>query len=374
MNDLQLTKPSGPVTLKSLLAKPDYQARFKEVLGEKAQQFCTSLINVGNTMLDCDPHSIIQSSMIAAALDLPIDKNLGFSWIVPYKRNDEKLAQFQIGYKGFVQLALRSGQYKRMNARSVNAEVFVKWDEVGEPVLDWEKMDESKPVAGYVFAFQLVNGFTKVCYWPKKRIEEHAKRYSQAYRKGYESPWKSNFDGMALKTVVKNELAKWGILSIQMQEAATKDQAVVEVDGTVTFADNAETAPQPAGFIAAQETPKSKKKESAPVVEVAQVVTAEVVEEKTAPVENAPADKSLEEIVDGENFEERAEILALRKAMSQHEITEASVIAFCRARGLLKEGSPETASLKDIQESKVSPLTKNILAAGDTMKKIRESK
>lgn len=372
MNDLQLTKPSSAVTLKSLLAKPDYQARFKEVLGEKAQQFCTSLINVGNTMQDCDPHSIIQSSMIAAALDLPIDKNLGFSWIVPYKRGDEKLAQFQIGYKGFVQLALRSGQYKRMNARSVNKEVFVRWDEVGEPVLDWEKLDESEPVAGYVFAFQLVNGFTKVCYWPKKRIEEHAKRYSQAYRKGYDSPWKSNFDGMALKTVVKNELAKWGILSIQMQEAATKDQAVVEVDGTVSFADNAETQQQPAGFIAAESVKATPKKKAAAVVEVEPVEVVPIAAgiESQAIQEAQENAKSFEEIVDGES----PEIVTLRDAMKQHEITEGAVIAFCRDRGLLKEGSPEVSGLKDIQTAKVSPLTKNILAGGDTMNKIKAAK
>jgi len=233
------TKPAaGPVTLRSLISSPAYQARFKEVLGEKAQQFCTSIINVGNTMQDVEPNSIIQSAMIAAALDLPVDKNLGFAWIVPYKKGGEKYAQFQMGFKGYIQLGLRTGQYKRMNARAINAEAFGGYDEVGEPVIDWSKVDESKPVVGYVFAFSLVNGFAKVAYWPKSRVEEHAKRYSQSFRGGYESPWKTHFDEMALKTVIKNELARWGILSIQMQEAMSKDQAVIDVEGKVTYVDN----------------------------------------------------------------------------------------------------------------------------------------
>ena len=245
---IEKSKPA-PVTLRSLVSQPAYQARFKEVLGEKAQQFCTSLLNVGNTMADVDPNSIIQSAMVSAALDLPIDKNLGFAWIVPFKKGSQKFAQFQMGFKGYIQLGLRSGQYKRLNARAVNAEVFEKWDEVGEPILNFDKIDESKPVVGYMFGFQLVNGFTKLCYWPKSRIEAHAKRYSQSFRGGYESPWKTHFDEMALKTVIKNELSRWGIMSIQMQEALSKDQAVIDVEGVASYPDNesavAFTEPKP---------------------------------------------------------------------------------------------------------------------------------
>lgn len=235
----QAGKSAAPATLRALIQSPAYQSRFKEVLGEKAQQFCTSLINVGQTMQDVEPTSIVQSAMIAAALDLPVDKNLGFAWIVPFKKGGgPKLAQFQMGFKGYIQLGLRSGQYKRMNARAINAEAMKGYDEVGEPIIEWDKVDESKPVIGYVFAFALVNGFSKVAYWPKTRVEEHAKRYSQSFRGGYDSPWKSHFDEMALKTVIKNELSRWGIMSIQMQQAIAKDQAVINVEGEVTFPDN----------------------------------------------------------------------------------------------------------------------------------------
>lgn len=243
MSTTQSVAKSEAVTVRSLVAKPEFQNRFKELLGQKSQQFCTSLINVGNSMADVEPYSVIQSAMIAAALDLPIDKNLGFAWIVAYKKGGVKYAQFQMGYKGYIQLGLRSGQYKKLNARAVNEEAVGGFDEVGEPVIDWSKLDESKPAAGYVFAFQLVNGFTKVAYWPKTRVEEHAKRYSQSYKGGYESPWKTHFDEMALKSVIKNELSRWGILSIQMQEALVKDQAVIDVEGSVTYPDN-EATPQ----------------------------------------------------------------------------------------------------------------------------------
>ena len=175
--------------------------------------------------------------MTAAALDLPVNKNLGFAWIVPYGGRDGKVAQFQMGWKGFVQLALRTSLYQRMNAKPINAEAFGGYDDVGEPKIIWENIDETKEAIGYVFAWKLTNGFTKVCYWPKSKVEGHAKRYSKAYQKGYDSPWKTHFDEMALKTVVKNELSRWGILSIQLERALKSDQATIKEDGEPDFID-----------------------------------------------------------------------------------------------------------------------------------------
>jgi len=230
-------------TLASLLRQPNYANRFKEVLGDRAGQFVSSILSVGATMKDVEPTSIISSAMIAASLDLPINKNLGFAWIVPYVDKGVKRAQFQMGYKGFVQLALRTGQYARMNVRPVNAEAFCGFDEVGEPTIDWNKLDETKPEVGYVFAWRLTNGFTKVCYWSKEKVEAHAQRYSQSYRKGYESPWKTHPREMAMKTVVKNELSRWGVLSVQFQDAVEPDQAI-DANGEVEFPDN--PPPEPA--------------------------------------------------------------------------------------------------------------------------------
>lgn len=228
---------TGTAGLKTILAQPAFAKRFEEILGKRAPQFVASIISVASSLpQDTEPTTIVTSAMIAATLDLPINKELGFAWIVPYRNNKKNCmeAQFQMGHKGFIQLALRTGQYAGMNARAINAEALEGFDSIGEPIIKWENLDDTKETIGYAFAWKLVGGFTKVCYWPKKRVEAHAMKYSQAYRKGYESPWKSHFDGMALKTVIKNELSDWGILSVEMRQASKFDQAVViDVDSEV---------------------------------------------------------------------------------------------------------------------------------------------
>lgn len=243
MNDAAITnQQTQAVTLKSMLKDPLYQKRFQEILGARSAQFVSSVLSVGGSLgTDCEPTSIIASAMTAATLDLPVDKNLGFAWIVPYKTGGKKLAQFQMGYKGYIQLGLRTGQYERMNARVINEEAFQGWDEVGEPIIDWSLIDEAKPTVGYVFAFKLVNGFTKIAYWPKTRVEAHAKRYSKSYGGNYSSPWTTDFDPMALKTVIKNELAKWGILSIEMVNAIKHDQTTKQsLDGEPEYLDGSD--------------------------------------------------------------------------------------------------------------------------------------
>lgn len=216
--------PSTPQSVKDFLALPAYKARFGEVLGARAPQFMASLVAISSqsNLANCEPRSVIASAMVAATLDLPIEKSLGFAHVVPYGN----VAQFQMAAKGYVQLALRSAQYQRMNAKPVNAEAFGGYDEVGEPRILWEFLDETKPVIGYVVAWKLVNGFTKIAYWPKTKVEAHAMQFSQAYKKKkMDSPWFTNFDKMALKTVVMNELRAWGILSVQMQTALKHDMA-----------------------------------------------------------------------------------------------------------------------------------------------------
>jgi recombination protein RecT len=211
-------------------------------MGKRANQFMASIVASAQmpALKDAEPRSVIAAAMVAATLDLPVNPTLGMAHIVAYgDKTGAKIAQFQCGYKGFIQLALRSGQYKRLNAGPLNSEAFAGYDLVGEPKLDWSEYDPVKPVGGYFCAFELLNGFTKVVYWPKKQVEEHAKRFSKAYQKGYQSsPWFSDFDGMATKTVIKNALTKWGILSVEMQKAATHDQGVqVDVDSDVKYVD-----------------------------------------------------------------------------------------------------------------------------------------
>ncbi len=226
-----------PTTVKEFLALPAYKARFGEVLGQRAPQFMASLINLtqDRNLAQCEPKSVIASAMIAAVLDFPIEKSLGFAHIVPYGG----VAQFQMAAKGYVQLALRSGQYQRLNAKPVNAEAFGGFDEVGEPRINWDLLDDTKPAVGYVVAWRLTNGFTKVAYWTKAKVENHASQFSQAFKKKkMDSPWFTNFDKMALKTVVMNELRSWGILSVQMQTAMRHDMgAQKDVDADVEYID-----------------------------------------------------------------------------------------------------------------------------------------
>ena len=152
--------------------------------------------------------------MVAASLDLPIDKNLGYAWVVPYGNK----AQFQMGYKGYIQLALRTGQYRNINVIEVYEGELIKWDRLTEEIeLDFEQRKSDK-IIGYVGYFELLNGFRKTVYWPKEDIERHRKRFSKS-----DFGWKNDYDAMAKKTVIRNLLSKWGILSIEMQQAYIED-------------------------------------------------------------------------------------------------------------------------------------------------------
>jgi len=222
--------------------------------------------------------------MTAAAMDLSIDPNLGFAHIVPYNSRDGKTAQFQMGYKGFIQLGLRTGQYGAMNDFAVNKEAFVSFNPVtGDLVLDSDKLDESGDIVGYGFYFRLVNGFEKTVYWPKEKIENHAKRFSKSYAKGY-GPWTEMFDAMARKTVIKLTLGKYGILSTEMQMAVTRDQAVISDDGEneMVYADNETSASGPVydEVEIPEPTPKAEKKK------VAEAPKAEPAGDGLTPVED----------------------------------------------------------------------------------------
>lgn len=221
----------SPPSIKSLLAQEGIQNRFKEILGQKAPGFVSSILNVvnGNTMFkNVDPNSVILSAAVAATLDLPINPNLGFAYIIPYKDK----AQFQMGYKGYIQLAMRTGQYKNINAIEVRSGQLVAFDTLRED-FQFDFTKTGGEVIGYVAYFKLLNGFEKTVYWNVGQIIEHAKRYSKSYGK-QSSPWTTNFPEMAMKTLLKHVLSKYGILSIDMQKAIAVDQGIIKnEDATV---------------------------------------------------------------------------------------------------------------------------------------------
>lgn len=225
------------LTINQLAASATVKKRFEEMLGKKAAGFLSSVISIVNSseqLKSCDPNRVIACAATAASMDLPINPNLGFAYIVPYKGQP----QFQMGWKGYVQLAMRTGRYQRIEVNEVyEGELKVVNRFTGDFEINPEGRMSNK-VVGYLAYFRLINGFEKYEYMTVEQVEAHAKRFSQSYGKGF-STWTTDFDAMAKKTVLKRLLSKYGMLSIdiQMQTALEADQAVVieREDGTVEY-------------------------------------------------------------------------------------------------------------------------------------------
>lgn len=208
--------------IKNLIETEGIKKRFVDVLGNRAPAFLSSIVSAyasNKNLSDCDPMSVISSAMVAATLDLPINANLGMAYIVPYSG----VGTFQMGWKGFVQLALRSGQYKTINATPIY-EGQLKNENPFTGEMEFVKERASDKVSGYLLYFKLLNGFEKYVYWTREKCERHGKQYSASYKKGY-GKWMDQFDDMALKSVVKNGLSKYGPLSVSMQTAIEKDES-----------------------------------------------------------------------------------------------------------------------------------------------------
>lgn len=238
----QLAPATGVKGLSSFLNSDGIKSKFTEILGQKGVGFISSVLSVvsSNTSLaNADQNSIYTAALLAASLDLPINQNLGLAYIVPYKTKQpdgtyKQMAQFQLGYKGFLQLAQRSGQFKTINSTDVKEGEIVSWDRMsGELTFNWiqdSKERLSRKTVGYLSYFKLLNGFENSFYMTIEEIEAHAKKYSQTYRQYGTGLWKDEFDGMAKKTVTKLNLSKNAPLSIEMQRAVVSDQAVIKND------------------------------------------------------------------------------------------------------------------------------------------------
>ena len=239
MNSTSSTLPQ----LKGMLGAESVKKRFQEILGKKAPGFISSVlscVNSNNLLQTAEPQSVLNSAVIAATLDLPVNPNLGFAAIVPYKdRLRGNIAQFQLMYKGLIELCLRSGQFSALIDEVVyEGQLVSKNKFTGQYVFDEDAKASDKPI-GYMAYFRLVNGFEKTFYMTVEEVEAHAKKYSQSYKKGY-GVWKDDFDIMARKTVLKLLLAKYAPKSIEMQQAIIFDQAAVKNDLTQASVDEAE--------------------------------------------------------------------------------------------------------------------------------------
>lgn len=204
--------------------------RLNELLGKRAPQFVTSLVsavNANSLLAGCKPESVLTAALTAASLDLPINQNLGFAYLIPYKNKGGEVCQFQMGYKGFIQLAQRSGYYKTINATDVREGEMTGFDRLsGELSFEWlDGAERSKAkVVGYVAYFQLLNGFEKSLFMTTDELEKHAQKYSKNYAKYKTGLWADNFDSMAKKTVLKLLISKFGPLNTQLEDAIQKDQ------------------------------------------------------------------------------------------------------------------------------------------------------
>lgn len=234
MEATQVAKKTSNMTLGELMHSPAVVEKLNEVWGspQMANSFLSSVISVGNgtpKLRKAEPMSIIGAAMVAATMQLQVIPTLGQCYIIPYGNK----AQFQIGYLGLLQLCQRSGQFKKILAAPVHEGEYVSGDEFDEDYVFDRKQRKSDKVIGYMAKFELLNGFTKVAYWDVDKVKAHAQKFSQALRSGYDTPWKSDFDAMAMKTVLKSIL-KFAPKSIEMQAAVTFDQAVVNTNTPAT--------------------------------------------------------------------------------------------------------------------------------------------
>ena len=206
--------------LKQVVKGDSVQEQFQNALKDGSGLFVASLIDIyanDKYLQKCAPQAVVMEALKAATLKLPINKNLGFAYIVPYGNEP----QFQLGYKGYIQLAQRSGKYKYINADVVYEGELQGHDKVtGE--LDLNGEATSDKVIGYFAYIETTNGFKKAIYWTKDKLTAHAKRYSKSYS-SKSSAWQSNFDEMALKTMLRNLLSKYGVMSVEMMNAFTAD-------------------------------------------------------------------------------------------------------------------------------------------------------
>lgn len=228
-------------SLKGLLESENVKNRIREVQGKNAASFVTSIIQIANSnalLANAEPSSIVSAAMTAATLNLPLNNNLGLSYIIPFKEKQKDgtyltKAQFQIGWKGLVRLAQRSGQFLRLNSGVVKEGEIVSFDRLsGDIEFNWEQDDEArkklKPM-GYFGYFKLINGYEHIYYMTMAEINEHAKKYSQTFKKGF-GVWVDDFDAMAQKTVLKLLISKFAPLSIDVIDAIEKDQSVMKYD------------------------------------------------------------------------------------------------------------------------------------------------
>ncbi len=271
---VQVPVKKGQQKFSVMIQSDAYKNLINNTLGDpkRANGFITAITSAVATnpaLTECDPGTILSAGLLGETLQLSPSPQLGQYYLVPF--NDRKLgrkvAQFQLGYKGYIQLAIRSGQYKKLNAMAIKEGELIKYDPLNEEIevqlIEDEAEREAAPTIGYYAMFEYLNGFRKVIYWSREKMEAHANEYSQGYRarKGY-TFWEKNFDDMAIKTMLRHLISRWGIMSIDFQKAYEADMGVMHTPGgSIDYVDNddsfdADTDDIPAAFEVAESEEK----------------------------------------------------------------------------------------------------------------------
>ena len=264
-----LVKRGGgkPQTFSAFLTQDAIKKRINDMVGGKdGQRFVTSIISavsVNPALAECDHSTILSAAMLGESLKLSPSPQLGQYYLVPFndKKRGCKVAQFQLGYKGYIQLAVRSGYYKKLNVLAIKEGELVHYDPLNEEIevnlIEDDTVREETPTIGYYAMFEYTNGFRKTMYWSREKMMAHADKFSAAFSASkyrdlqdgkipqsemwkYSSFWYKDFDGMAYKTMLRQLISKWGIMSIDLQTALDKDMGAINDDGTVDYVDNTE--------------------------------------------------------------------------------------------------------------------------------------
>lgn len=235
MNQIAAVKEKPVDVFKKVLSNDSVQQQFQNAMKDGKDLFIASLIDlfVSDTGLQkCNPNLVIMEALKAATLKLPINKSLGFAYVIPYEKSiknpdgswrKEAVPNFQIGYKGLLQLAMRSGQYKVLNADVVLEGEMRGYSKLTGQ-LDIDGTATSDKIVGYFAHLETLNGFKKTVYASAEDVKKHGEKYSPAFS-NKKSPWQTDFDAMAIKTMLKRLLSRYGLMSVDMVDAISKDDA-----------------------------------------------------------------------------------------------------------------------------------------------------
>lgn len=278
-NSLVKSENNKALGFTAYLTQDAVKAQISKVMGgEKGQQFISSIVSAVQTnpqLQECTNSSIVSGALLGASLNLTPSPQLGQFYLVPFKdKNRGMVAQFVLGYHGIIQLAIRSGQYKKLNVLAIKEGELIKFDPLNEEIevnlITDEEQRENAPTIGYYAMFEYTNGFKKAIYWSRAKMEKHALRYSAGYKakKGF-TFWEKDFDSMACKTMIRQLITKWGAMDTDLKKAVESDSAVIKEDLTPTYVETeqfepieqpAEPTPEPV-----PEPPKTEEKTEAPV-------------------------------------------------------------------------------------------------------------